>query len=424
MLIKQLEISGLRSFSQANFMFEPGMNLLVGINGVGKTTVLDALRISLSKMLPVLTASTAKKEGFTIGDIKNGQEALQVTLNFEMEQTTAILLSQKNRIQFKPLDEKGGRSQILETPDIEQVLPAPLKKLFPNNKNATNQPIVVFFSTRRSLITDQAPSKTAAAGGQAAAFADALLVNREFNLRIFAQWYKAQEILGTENPKALNKIAIIKEALTRFLPAFSNLTVTEEKGSLYFTVEKAGDTLSVKQLSDGERGMFSLVLDIARRLVQANPELEDPLSQGKGIILIDELDLHLHPKWQRTIVENLVRTFPQCQFIATTHSPQIIGEVKPQNIAIIADGIHQPASSFGVDSGRILEEVLDTVPRNAGVQLMLNELYKDINEDKLENAKKRLVKIIEILGPDDASVTQTSTMIHFLEQDLTDETDK
>src|SRR5690606_19957875 len=114
------------------------------------------------------------------------------------------------------------------------------------------------------------------------------------------------------------------------------------------TVDKGKTTLNINQLSDGERGVLALVMDIARRLYQANPGLNDPLKEGEAVILIDELDLHLHPKWQRSIVENLIRVFPNCQFIASTHSPQIIGEVEPKSITVIDNGTNKPATSYGM----------------------------------------------------------------------------
>ena len=94
-------------------------------------------------------------------------------------------------------------------------------------------------------------------------------------------------------------------------------------------IEKQGAVIPVAKLSDGERGMLALVFDLTRRLAQANPNLDDPAAEGVGVVLIDEIDLHLHPEWQRTIVTNLPETFPRLQFIATTHSPQVIGEVLP-----------------------------------------------------------------------------------------------
>ena len=167
-----------------------------------------------------------------------------------------------------------------------------------------------------------------------------------------------------------------------------------------------------------------MVLDIARRITQANPVLQNPLSEGVGIILIDELDLHLHPKWQRTIIENLRRTFPSCQFIATTHSPQIIGEVKPEFITIIDNGTYRPASSYGVDSGRILEEILDTPVRTKAVSEILSQLYKYLDKENLVEAKAQVNNLIAIVGANDPEVTRTETMINFLEDDLANEADK
>ena len=84
--------------------------------------------------------------------------------------------------------------------------------------------------------------------------------------------------------------------------------------------------LDVLQLSDGEKCTLALFGDIARRLAIANPSLDDPL-QGDGVVLIDELELHMHTSWQRKVISMLKKTFPNIQFIITTHSPQILGEV-------------------------------------------------------------------------------------------------
>lgn len=424
MYIKKLSLSGLRAFSQAEFHFKPGMNLLVGVNGVGKTTVLDALRISLSKVIPELTSSKARKDGFIASDIKIGSSSAQITCEFEFNNTKFSLVTFKQRLSSVPRESDNPREQTVDTPDIEQLSPQPLKILFPNSSKSETQPVAVLYSTRRSLITDKEPAKSSLAGGQAAAHGESLSQDREFNLRIFAQWFRVQQELAEENPMSLRHIAVMTEAVGLFLPQFSNLHVVETAGKAHFIIDKSGTPLSLFQLSDGERGVLSMVLDIARRLSQANPNLEHPLRDGKGIILIDELDLHLHPKWQRTIVENLTRVFPKLQFICTTHSPQIIGEVPHEKITIINNETYNPASSYGIDSSRILEEILDTSPRNSKVDAMLKKLYKNLDEEKLEEAKMQLVRIIEILGPNDPDIVRSSTMINFLEGDSNNETDK
>jgi len=423
MNIKKLNIVGLRAYETANFDFEPGMNLLVGINGVGKTTVLDALRICLSQILPEITASRNRKESFSISDIKIGSESLQVSCDFEVAGLNFSLLNYRQRESIHIKETEDIRDQTEEISDKETITPS-LKEALPNASSETVQPIGIFYSTKRSLISKRDVMKSSSVGGQAAAFADALSSNREFNVRTFADWYRVQRILGLENPAAKKNLEVLKNAVYRFMPGFSDLQTVITTGGSAFTIIKSKVKLNINQLSDGERGMLSLVLDIARRLAQANPGLEDPLANGKGVILIDELDLHLHPKWQRTIVENLTRVFPNCQFIATTHSPQIIGEVQPNSITVIDNGTFKPANSYGIDSSRVLEEILDTPARNATINEMLNAVYKSIDSQNLDVAKKQLSKVIEILGPDDPEVTRSSTMITFLEDDLTDETDK
>lgn len=424
MRINKLTLSNLRAFSNAEFEFQSGMNLLVGVNGVGKTTVLDSIRISLTKLLPEITSSKSRKDGFVLSDIKIGTSSAQVTCDFEFNNTPFTLVTFKQRTSSIPLESGNPREHAVDTPDKEQVTPQSLKKLFPNASKSEVQPIAVFYSTKRSLISDKEPAKSSIAGGQAAAFGEALSPDREFNLRIFAQWFKVQQELAGENPTALKHIAVMTEAVESFLPNFSNLHIVEIDGKAHFMIDKNGIHLSLYQLSDGERGVLSMILDIARRLSQANPSLEHPLRDGKGVILIDELDLHLHPKWQRTIVENLTRIFPNLQFICATHSPQIIGEVPHEKITIIDNETYNPASSYGIDSSRILEELLDTSPRNSKVDAMLKDLYKKIDEEKLEDAKTQLVRIIEILGPNDPDIVRSSTMINFLEDDLSNETDK
>ena len=113
----------------------------------------------------------------------------------------------------------------------------------------------------------------------------------------------------------------ISNAITTFLGGFENLRVQEEP--LRLLVDKAGVALDLSQLSDGERSFLAMVCDLGRRLTLANPLLANPL-HGSGVVLIDELELHLHPKWQREVTAKLRKTFPNIQFIATTHSPFVI----------------------------------------------------------------------------------------------------
>jgi predicted ATP-binding protein involved in virulence len=207
----------------------------------------------------------------------------------------------------------------------------------------------------------------------------------------------------------------LQEAVARFLPGYGNLHVGD-KDEAGLWIDRGATRLPVAQLSDGERSALALVLDLTRRLSQLNPERLDPALESEAVVLIDEIDLHLHPSWQRKIVANLTATFPQCQFIATTHSPQIIGEVEHMRIQIIADGqVYSPTHSYGVDSSRVLEEIMGSDPRAKQVQSLLSDISRMIGGQHFDRAHVVLAQLVGQLGEDDPEVVRIQTLLDFVE---------
>jgi AAA15 family ATPase/GTPase len=158
-----------------------------------------------------------------------------------------------------------------------------------------------------------------------------------------------------------------------------------------------------------------MVGDLARRLAIANPSLPDPL-QGSGVVLIDEIELHLHPKWQREIIPALTRTFPNCQFIVTTHSPQVISDVQPDSIYILEatpEGIvaKRPDSSFGRDSNYILEVLMGTPARKEEIKDELLELFRLIDKGDLDGARHLRQQIADQIGSDEPELVKANVLL-------------
>ena len=400
MIIKKLEVAGLRVFEQAEFDFEPGMNLLVGVNGVGKTTILDALRISLSKILPEFTASRSPKLGFLTSDIRIGSDSMKISCDFSFKGKDFNLLLHEKK--DKHVADKPGivREQAMDTPDIERLTPK-ISMDHSDIKNPKQQTLGIYFSTRRSLAIDQKPSTASTRVGQAAAFSESLSINRDFNIREIADWMEVQRVIREEDPKAGLHLGALRYAADKFLPHYENLHVVKDDGTNHMMIDKEGIPLSIKQLSDGERGMLCLALDLARRLSLANPGLENPVEEGKGIVLIDELDLHLHPKWQRTVVEQLTKTFPNCQFIATTHSPQIIPTVEPEQVLLIkGKDILRPDRTYGMDSNWILKFIMEADDRPEYSADAIGKVENLIKEGKFSEARAAISDFKENQGFD------------------------
>jgi ABC-type multidrug transport system ATPase subunit len=414
MIVTRLKLANLRAIEQAEFRFQPGINLIVGVNGVGKTSVLDALSVCLSAVVKRVNKLRGRTKAFALDDVRIGGDVLTVECGVRIGERDYAYLVHKPRATSVPQEKKAGmpREQVHETPErVEFVGEAPSPV---SGRESGGRPLAVFFSTNRAVPTDRAPGKGVAAGGVDAAFADAF-ANRELRLGEFGAWIKVQESLLPERPAASRVLAACEEAVRRFLPGYSNLGLDDGDRSLLM-IERGAARIPVRQLSDGERGTLALVLDLTRRLAQANPELADPAAEAEAIVLIDEIDLHLHPKWQRQILQNLRAAFPRCQFIATTHSPQVIGEVDHDRIQIIADGqVYSPTHSYGVDSSRVLEEVMDSPARAQEVENLLSQISQTIGRQDFAGGRELLDKLIKRVGDNDPEVTRIQILLDFVE---------
>jgi predicted ATP-binding protein involved in virulence len=412
MRVTALKLTNLRAIEAAEFRFQPGINLVVGVNGVGKTSVLDALRTCLSAFAKHANKLRAPAESFTLDDIRVGADALTVECGVQIAGTDYRYLVHKPRESSAPQEQKAGmpREQVHVTPERTTFLGVP--PVISTGNEVGGRPLAVLFSTNRAVPSERAPGKNVAAGGVAAAFAEAF-ANRELRLGELAAWIRVQEALNTERDSAASVLAAFEETVARFLPGYAHLRVG---GDGQLLIDRGSTTVAVRQLSDGERGTLALALDLTRRLAQANPEMSDPAAEAEAVVLIDEIDLHLHPKWQRQIVRNLTAAFPRCQFVATTHSPQVIGEVEHDRIQIIANGqVYSPTHSYGVDSSRVLEEIMDADPRAQEVDALLSQISQEVGRHQYRSARGLLAQLAVKLGEDDPEVTRISTLVDFME---------
>ena len=421
MRVTRLKLANVRAIEAAEFNFRPDFNLVAGINGAGKTTVLDALAVCLSHFVRRVNRLRGNVVRFDTIDIRMGTDALDVECEIESGERNARYgyMLHKSRESTVPREDKAGlpREQTHDTPERAELIggPPPVSTC----DEPGGLPLAILFSTNRSVPSERAPAKSAATGGVNAAFSGALMGRRELRLVEFEAWMRVQEALSSERPAAQRVLAAFKTALRRFLPDYRNLRLGGESvtGS-FLRIDRGAATLPLEQLSDGERGVLAMVLDLTRRLAQANPAMENPTEEAEAVVLIDEIELHLHPEWQRRIVENLTKTFPKCQFIATTHSPQVIGEVPHDRIHIMSDGeVYSPTHSFGVDSSRVLEEIMDTNPRTKKVKDLLSEISRAIGDDRYDDARTLLADLAKHLGEDDPEVTRIRILLDFMTGD-------
>ncbi len=400
MRINTLELTNVRGFTHAKLEFQPGFNLIVGVNGVGKTTVLESLRIVLSHVLSEIKVPIVTKESFKKSDINVNTSQLQVNANFSIDNKDYDFIYSKSAKEFAVTQveqKKRTNTSDLHIREEGITLDDITEFKSPISRENDNNLLGIFFSTRRSLMVNQTSKVVKSKAFHAAAYVDTISDVRSFNIKMFAEWFNARKTLAKENPndvKYNRVVKLIEKTIYTFLPDFTDLALIEDEVTkdLTFSIIKNEKRLLFSQLSDGERGILALVFDIARRLIIANIDNENPL-HGEAIILIDELDLHLHPKWQRSVVSDLVRTFPNCQFIATTHSPQIISSIYPDRINIIKNfEIDHTVKTYGLDINYILKFVMEDDDRLDISKVAIEAVQELIDKVEFEEARALIAK--------------------------------
>ena len=326
MRLRELSIENFRGIRKFEFVedfeFDDSVNVFFGVNGVGKSSILNSINIGLSWIIAKIKGNNSRGKYIDDSDVLNG--ANYSNLAFKIEDSRKRIYSfkvNKNVNVYK-------NQNYAETKDL-----AELSRF--NNFNFQYLPVLAYYPVTRSVVKIPLSLNTKIKSSPINVYDNSLSGNANFTS--FFEWYRNQEDLENEKKRDNgnyyedNQLRVVKEAIEKVVSGFTNLRIRRESQSMI--IEKNGIELDVNQLSDGEKCLIALVGDLSRRLAIANYNSRKPL-EGDGIILIDEIDLHLHPEWQRRIIPLLKETFPNCQFFVSTHSPLVLNNLKPNNLYI------------------------------------------------------------------------------------------
>jgi len=296
MKVRELTVTNFRGFAgERRFQLSDRFTVIAGINGRGKSSLLDGLALLLARLLRALSLSAGSGRTISENDVHSGQAEAALAM-----QVSCAGIPVNYDVAFSP-NLQRVRAHGLASAVREQIR----KNYGDPTREGDQAPVAVYFTTDRAGYRLPRTLPMELPTGQRLAHHGALS-NRMVDYRDFMARYR----LWVRRQSA--ELAAFNRVLGSFLDGFSDVAVEEEP--LRLTVKKAGARISLQQLSDGERAFIALLGDLVRRLALANPELEDPLA-GHGVVLIDELELHLHPRWQREVVEKLRNSFPNIQFI-------------------------------------------------------------------------------------------------------------
>lgn len=355
---------------------------IIGDNGVGKTSILEAITRGYTPIVRTISKVAVEKCDLSYSDIKNNKEWTAVKLTARLIDKNYTWYN-KRRLNAK-VDYKSEINDILDIKKIKNIY----EELYKDNK----LPLVLYYGTDR-VIRD-IPKR-----GHLKEFkVEDSLKNCFDNVnyfRDFYEWFKTEEDIElrekSDDVTYKNiKLNSVRSAIERMIPGYKNLRIRFNPSRMIIT-NRLGEDLRIEQLSGGYKAIISMVSDIAKRLSLANPKSENPLEE-EAIILIDELDLHLHPKWQKTISSDLKRVFPNCQFIVTTHSPFIIQSLNKDEVINIEKDEYENKND-GSFEGWSIEEIQEY---EMGVQTKTDK-YKEYIEkfsEAIDNDDSKTAKLI------------------------------
>ncbi len=401
MRVREITLRNYRVYTEhLPFNFADRFTVVAGINGRGKTALLDGLAILCSRFLPHVSSARSGYRAITPREVNVGAMSAELGMKVNCAGIP---------IEYKLTYDKERRR--IQTTRLPAAVKREVKKAYGDPTRLDDAaPLAVYYTTDRAGYRLPRKLPTEVPRGQAAAYSGALL-NRTVNFRDFMARYRSAITIEHEergrNPNYLGDraVAAISHALTTFLGGFKNLRVEEEP--LRLLVDKAGVPLDLSQLSDGERSFLAMICDLGRRLALANPLLDNPL-HGAGVVLIDELEQHLHPSWQREVSEKLRRTFPNIQFIATTHSPFIIQALRPGEL------INLDPEEFVEYADRSIEDIAETV---MGVQLpQKSERYL-----KMIKAAETYFRLLRAAGEDTSELALAEQRLNELTLPFSDD---
>ena len=421
MRIDRIKLLNYKRFGAFEVALDPQFNLFVGDNASGKTTILDALTVGLDSWFIGMKGvqgigSIDQSEVHVIphshGDVVTFEKQYPARVEFQ-----GVVLEQSVSWS-RELARDHGRTTTVGAKDLT-ALAGEADRLVRKGDPLT-LPIVCTYGTER-LWYETPQRKRASKKEPAKQYPSRFDGYRnctafEIQETDLLRWIRAEVSATQQRRSETTALTVIKAAILDCVEDARDVYYDERYKELIVVMKQAGAQM-FSNLSDGQRVMLTLIGDLARRALTLNPHLEkDVLKLTPGVVSIDELDLHLHPRWQRRVIHDLKRTFPMIQFIATTHSPQLVGEALPHEIRILeGETATAPSRSFGVDSSRILEEVMHVSRRNGETKELLSKMAGEIDREDLGEAKKTLGEVEQKLGPDDPEVTGANTLIDLLE---------
>jgi predicted ATP-binding protein involved in virulence len=408
MKIDKLKLKNFRCFKNIKIEFSPHFNLIIGDNASGKTALLRGGCVAISSFflgIDEVPNRPIQKNDIRLANYENGIEYC-----FPVEANCWGTIGSEKLEWSRQLTGRKARTKLQNT-EIKSIAKRYQQQV--SEGHCVDLPVIAYFSAKRIWEPPEKMNlveKGSRLRGYHNAIAPAL------NYKFFTEWFKTKEMAFLQNKTRNFELQVVKKAVSQCIGQCEDIYYDIDIGALVMKFFD-GKIIPFNRLSDGIRNIMAIVADIAYRCVTLNPHLKEKSLENDGVVLIDELDLHLHPSWQKKIVVDLKKIFPNIQFIAATHSPLILSTLTNEDriIALEADKLEYVEKLYGRDVNDILSYPMNTPFRNQDLEEYFELI--EMGEGKSKKAIKLREKIEKESGADYHELARADVLLTFFEEE-------
>ena len=419
MYLQRITLHNFKCFEDVSIDFHDKLTVIAGINGAGKTSILEGISIALSTMFAPLDGakgrgidkSQARLKAYNIGSTSDVQAQYPVTIS------ASAMLGNQQVFWERSLNTAKGSTTIKDAKGIISIAERYQERLRSGDTTLI-LPIIAYYGTgrlwdyHREKQSDVFESNTRTNG-----YIDS--VDGTANIKLMMNWFAKMTVQKYQNQEnGLGGVPELDAVFSAMEKCYSLITNADDVRIQYNMATKELDVayrdhndermrIPINQMSDGYKSTISLVADIAYRMAVLNPQLlGDVCQKTDGVILIDEVDLHLHPSWQQRILNDLTSVFPRVQFIVTTHAPAVINTIRRENLVILdyRDVYYPSGEIYGKDVNTILRGTMQVPERPIAVMKLFDNFYNALAQQSLDEAEIILNKIAGEIEEDDADL--------------------
>lgn len=439
MYLEKLQLHNFRCFKDIEIDFHKKLTIIVGANGAGKSSIMEGAAIAISSLFIKMDGLPAKKidkgqarlEAYVVGSTKDVQAQYPVVVTASAFVDDGNIGSQrleKKHLQWtRSLSSSNGQTLYGNAKEITSLGLAYQERIRKGDTNLV-LPMIAYYGTGRLWdYHREKQSDVFEVNNRLNGYIDC--VDGTANIKLMMNWFSKMTVqkyqnmeLGLDKIPELEAVYSAMEACYRKITGYSEVKVqysmgTRELEIAYRNEDDEWMRIPINQLSDGYKSTISLVADIAYRMAVLNPQLLDKVcTETNGIVLIDEIDLHLHPTWQQRILEDLADIFPKLQFIVSTHAPSVVSSAKSENLLILDKyEVYEPSGEVhGRDTNTIVSSVMNASERPTSVKKLFVDFYHAIDMSDVDGAEFALNQLKAIMGNDEPEISGCNIKLKLL----------